>query len=285
MTEKWNNKDIMNYLENTEDLFDAFVEKLYTQHGDEEATVGFSDREQQANYYFHEKMNALDSGDHPETVTFIHDLYSFLLKHNSYENIEDFCNQLKENGYDTCSLVYTDNYNGNEYYFYSDAEEAEADFEQLKDSKEPYICNVVSEFEKEIKNTYDYSIWVCVKKEYSHPFYSFNIYDDDVLIVDGVYDLGEEQNEEVKNYLDLCKYLRNKNLYIESIDKNVDGFTRYYTITVGMCGTNKHVEVEVPMDGKAALKGYHQGVERSLVNVFKDFVDIDDLLNQFENLD
>lgn len=52
-----------------------------------------------------------------------------------------------------------------------------------------------------------------------------------------------------------------------------------------MCGKYDTVDVEVPMDGKAFAKGYYQGVKRSLVDVFKDFVDMDDLMKQFKDME
>ena len=45
------------------------------------------------------------------------------------------------------------------------------------------------------------------------------------------------------------------------------------------------IDIDIPMDGNAFAKGYYQGVKRSLVNVFKDFVDMDDLMQQFKDMD
>ena len=52
-----------------------------------------------------------------------------------------------------------------------------------------------------------------------------------------------------------------------------------------MYGKYDTIDIEVPMDGKAFSKGYYQGVKRSLVDVFNDFVDIDELMQQFKNMD
>lgn len=49
---KWNNKQIMSYLEENNDVAEEFYSILYDKGADQNATVGFSNREHQAKYYF-----------------------------------------------------------------------------------------------------------------------------------------------------------------------------------------------------------------------------------------
>ena len=53
--------------------------------------------------------------------------------------------------------------------------------------------------------------------------------------------------------------------------------------SITFCSSER--DFEVPMDGKAFAKGYYQGVKRSLVDVFKDFVDMDDLMKQLKDME
>lgn len=181
--------------------------------------------------------------------------------------------------------IRVDDDNGDEFYFHSDKEEAEIQFDYLKGSEEPFIEDEIEKFKTSIKETLNFEIQVEVKEEFRDPFYTYNIYDNDVLIVDGTCDLDEGAKVDVINYIEFKNYLESQNLYLDSIEKQIDGFTRYYIVSIGMCGKYDTVDVEVPMDGKAFAKGYYQGVKRSLVDVFKDFVDMDDLMKQFKDVE
>lgn len=284
---KWNSKQIMSYLEEYSDIAESFYSILYEEGADEEAVVGFSNREHQAKYYFNEMRKSLDSGDYPKKVNLIYDLFALIEKNASAKDeLEEFVYVLKKHGYESgCSLVWVDDYDGDEYYFYSEKEEAEIQFEYLKGSEEPFIEDEIDKFKTSIKETLNFEIQVEVKEEFRDPFYTYNIYDNDVLIVDGTYDLDEAAKTDVINYIEFKNYLESQNLYLDSIEKQIDGFTRYYIVSIGMYGKYDTVDVEVPMDGKAFSKGYYQGVKRSLVDVFKDFVDIDDLIQQFKNME
>lgn len=283
---KWSNEQIMSYLQEN-DMAEAFYQVLYEEGADQEATVGFSDREHQAKYYFNEMRKSLDSGDYPKEVNLIYDLFALIEKNVSVKDeLEEFVTVLKEHGYKSgCSLIWVDDYNGDEYYFYSDKEEAKTQFDYLKDSEEPFIENEIDVFKSAIKEELNYGVQVKVKSECGHPFYTYNVYDNDVLIVDGTYDLDEAAKTDVINYIEFKNYLESQNLYLDSIEKQIDGFTRYYIISIGMYGKYGTVDIEVPMDGKAFSKGYYQGVKRSLVDVFKDFVDMDDLMQQFKDME
>ena len=284
---KWNSKQIMSYLEENGDIAETFYPIIYDEGADQEATVGFSGREHQAKYYFNEMRKSLDSGDYPKAVNLIYDLFALIEKSvAAKDELEEFVTALKEHGYENgCSLVWVDDYNGDEYYFYSDAEEAKAHFDCLKDSEEPFIEDEIEKFKTSIKETLNFEIQVEVKEEFRDPFYTYNIYDNDVLVVDGTYDLDEGAKVDVINYIEFKNYLESQNLYLDSIEKQIDGFTRYYIVSIGMCGKYDTVDVEVPMDGKAFAKGYYQGVKRSLVDVFKDFVDMDDLMKQLKDME
>lgn len=284
---KWNSKQIMSYLEENYDIAETFYPIIYEEGADQEATVGFSGREHQAKYYFNEMRKSLDSGDYPKAVNLIYDLFALIEKSvAAKDELEELVTALKEHGYENgCSLVWVDDYNGDEYYFYSDAEEAKAQFDCLKGSEEPFIEDEIDKFKTSIKETLNFEIQVEVKEEFRDPFYTYNIYDNDVLIVDGTYDLDEGAKADVINYIEFKNYLESQNLYLDSIEKQIDGFTRYYIVSIGMCGKYDTVDVEVPMDGKAFAKGYYQGVKRSLVDVFKDFVDMDDLMKQFKDME
>lgn len=155
----------------------------------------------------------------------------------------------------------------------------------LKDSEEPFIENVIGVFKSAIKKALNYDIQVEVKSEVGYPFYTYNIYDNDVLIVDGTYDLDEAAKTDVINYIEFKNYLESQNLYLDSIEKQIDGFTRYYIVSIGMYGKYDTIDIDIPMDGNAFVKGYYQGVKRSLVDVFKDFVDMDDLMQQLKNME
>ena len=284
---KWNSKQIMSYLEKNGDIAETFYPIIYDEGADQEATVGFSGREHQAKYYFNEMRKSLDSGDYPKEVNLIYDLFALIEKSvAAKDELEEFVTTLKEHGYENgCSLVWVDDYNGDEYYFYSDAEEAKAQFDCLKDSEEPFIEDEIDTFKSTTKEALNYDVQVEVKSEVGHPFYTYNIYDNDILIVDGAYDLDETTKMDVVNYIEFKNYLESQNLYLDSIEKKLDGFTRYYIVSIGMYGKYDTVDIEVPMDGKAFAKGYYQGVKRSLVDVFKDFVDIDDLRQQLKDME
>ena len=284
---KWNSKQIMGYLEEHSDIAESFYSIIYEEGTDQEATVGFSGREHQANYYFNEMRKSLDSGDYPKAVNLIYDLFAFIDKSvAAKDELEEFVTALKEHGYENgCSLVWVDDYNGDEYYFYSDPEEAKAQFDCLKDSEEPFIEDEIDTFKSTIKEALNYDIQVEVKSEVGYPFYTYNIYDNDILIVDGAYDLDETTKMDVVNYIEFKNYLESQNLYLDSIEKQIDGFTRYYIVSIGMYGKYDTIDINIPMDGKAFAKGYYQGVKRSLVDVFKDFVDMDDLMQQLKDME
>lgn len=284
---KWNSKQIMSYLEENDDIAETFYPIIYEEGADQEVVVGFSNREHQAKYYFNEIRQSLDSGDYPKEVNLIYDLFALIEKSvAAKDELEEFVTALKEHGYENgCSLVWVDDYNGDEYYFYSDAEEAKIQFNYLKDSEEPFIENVIGVFKSAIKKALNYDIQVEVKSEVGYPFYTYNIYDNDVLIVDGTYDLDEAAKTDVINYIEFKNYLESQNLYLDSIEKQIDGFTRYYIVSIGMYGKYDTIDIDIPMDGNAFVKGYYQGVKRSLVDVFKDFVDMDDLMQQLKNME
>lgn len=284
---KWNSKQIMSYLEENGDIAETFYPIIYDEGADQEATVGFSGREHQAKYYFNEMRKSLDSGDYPKAVNLIYDLFALIEKSvAAKDELEEFVTTLKEHGYENgCSLVWVDDYNGDEYYFYSDAEEAKAQFDCLKDSEEPFIEDEIDTFKSTIKEALNYGIQVEVKSEVGYPFYTYNIYDNDVLIVDGTYNLDEGAKADVINYIEFKNYLESQNLYLDSIEKQIDGFTRYYIVSIGMYGKYDTIDIDIPMDGKAFVKGYYQGVKRSLVDVFKDFVDMDDLVQQLKDME
>lgn len=284
---KWNSKQIISYLEEHSDIAETFYPIIYEEGADQEAVVGFSNREHQAKYYFNNKHNSLGTYDYPKAVNLVYDLFGLMEKNTSAKNeLEEFVSTLKKHGYESgCSLVWVNDDNGDEFYFHSDKEEAEIQFDYLKGSEEPFIENEIDKFKTSIKETLNFEIQVEVKDEFRDPFYTYNIYDNDVLIVDGTYDLDEGAKADVINYIEFKNYLESQNLYLDSIEKQIDGFTRYYIVSIGMYGKYDTVDVEVPMDGKAFAKGYYQGVKRSLVDVFKDFVDMDDLMQQFKDME
>lgn len=284
---KWNSKQIMNYLEEHSDIAETFYPIIYEEGADQEAVVGFSNREHQAKYYFNNKHNSLGTYDYPKEVNLVYDLFGLMEKNTSTKNeLEEFVSTLKKHGYESgCSLVWVNDDNGDEFYFHSDKEEAEIQFDYLKGSEEPFIENEIDKFKTSIKETLNFEIQVEVKDEFRDPFYTYNIYDNDVLIVDGTYDLDEATKTDVINYVEFKNYLASLNLYLDSIEKQIDGFTRYYIVSIGMYGKYGTVDIEVPMDGKAFAKGYYQGVKRSLVDVFKDFVDMDDLMQQLKDME
>lgn len=284
---KWNSKQIMSYLEENDNIAETFYPIIYEEGADQEVVVGFSNREHQAKYYFNNKHNNLGTYDYPKEVNLIYDLFGLMEKNTSAKNeLEEFVSTLKKHGYENgCSLVWVNDDNGDEFYFYSDKEEAEIQFDYLKGSEEPFIEDEIDKFKTSIKETLNFEIQVEVKDEFRNPFYTYNIYDNDVLIVDGIYDLDEGAKADVINYIEFKNYLESQNLYLDSIEKQIDGFTRYYIVSIGMYGKYGTVDIEVPMDGKAFAKGYYQGVKRSLVDVFKDFVDMDDLMQQFKNME
>lgn len=284
---KWNSKQIMSYLEENDDIAETFYPIIYEEGADQEAVVGFSNREHQAKYYFNNKHNNLGTYDYPKEVNLVYNLFGLMEKNTSAKNeLEEFVSTLKKHGYESgCSLVWVNDDNGDEYYFYSHKEEAEIQFDYLKGSEEPFIEDEIEKFKTSIKETLNFEIQVEVKEEFRDPFYTYNIYDNDVLIVDGTYDLDEGAKVDVINYIEFKNYLESQNLYLDSIEKQIDGFTRYYIVSIGMYGKYDTVDVEVPMDGKAFAKGYYQGVKRSLVDVFKDFVDMDDLMKQLKDME
>ena len=284
---KWNSKQIMSYLEENDDVAEEFYSILYDKGADQNATVGFSNREHQANYYFNNNYNSLGTYDYPKEVNLVYDLFGLMEKNTSAKNeLEKFVSTLKKHGYESgCSLVWVNDDNGDEFYYYADKEEAEIQFDYLKGSEEPFIEDEIDKFKTSIKETLNFEIQVEVKKEFRDPFYTYNIYDNDVLIVDGTYDLDEAAKTDVINYIEFKNYLKSQNLYLDSIEKQVDGFARYYIVSIGMYGKYDTIDIDIPMDGNAFAKGYYQGVKRSLVNVFKDFVDMDDLMQQFKDMD
>lgn len=285
---KWNNKQIMSYLEENNDVAEEFYSILYDKGADQNATVGFSNREHQAKYYFNNKYNSLETYDYPKEVNLVYDLFGLMETNKSAKNeLEEFVSTLKKHGYESgCSLVWiNDDATGDEYYFYSHKEDAEIQFDYLKGSEEPFIEDEIDKFKTSIKETLNFEIQVEVKEEFRDPFYTYNIYDNDVLIVDGTYNLDEGAKADVINYIEFKNYLKSQNLYLDSIEKQVDGFARYYIVSIGMYGKYDTIDIDIPMDGNAFAKGYYQGVKRSLVNVFKDFVDMDDLMQQFKDMD
>lgn len=284
---KWNSKQIMSYLEENDDIAETFYPIIYEEGADQEAVVGFSNREHQAKYYFNNKHNSLGTYDYPKEVNLVYDLFGLMEKNTSAKDeLEEFVSTLKKHGYENgCSLVWVNDDNGDEFYFYSDKEEAEIQFDYLKGSEEPFIEDEIDKFKTSIKETLNFEIQVEVKEEFRDPFYTYNIYDNDVLIVDGTYDLDEGAKADVINYIEFKNYLESQNLYLDSIEKQVDGFTRYYIVSIGMYGKYDTIDIDIPMDGNAFAKGYYHGVKRSLVNVFKDFVDMDDLMQQLKDME
>lgn len=284
---KWNSKQIMSYLEENDDIAETFYPIIYEEGADQEAVVGFSNREHQAKYYFNNKHNSLGTYDYPKEVNLVYDLFGLMEKNTSAKDeLEEFVSTLKKHGYENgCSLVWVNDDNGDEFYFYSDKEEAEIQFDYLKGSEEPFIEDEIDKFKTSIKETLNFEIQVEVKEEFRDPFYTYNIYDNDVLIVDGTYDLDEGAKADVINYIEFKNYLESQNLYLDSIEKQIDGFTRYYIVSIGMYGQYDTIDIDIPIDGKAFSKGYYQGVKRSLIDVFKDFVDMDDLMQQFKNME
>lgn len=231
---KWNNNQIMNYLEEYSDIAEAFYSIIYEEGADQEAVVGFSNREHQAKYYFNNKHNSLGTYDYPKEVNLVYDLFGLMEKNTSTKNeLEEFVSTLKKHGYESgCSLVWVNDDNGDEFYFHSDKEEAEIQFDYLKGSEEPFIENEIDKFKTSIKETLNFEIQVEVKDEFRDPFYTYNIYDNDVLIVDGTYDLDEATKTDVINYVEFKNYLASLNLYLDSIEKQIDGFTRYYIVSI-----------------------------------------------------
>lgn len=284
---KWNSKQIMSYLEEHSDIAETFYPIIYEKGADQETVVGFSNREHQAKYYFNNKHNSLGTYDYPKEVNLVYDLFGLMEENTSAKNeLEEFVSTLKKHGYENgCSLVWVNDDNGDEYYFYSHKEDAEAQFDYLQGSEEPFIEDEIDKFKTSIKETSNFEIQVEVKEEFRDPFYTYNIYDNDVLIVDGTYDLDEAAKTDVINYIEFKSYLASLNLYLDSIEKQIDGFTRYYIVSIGMYGKYDTIDIDIPMDGKAFVKGYYQGVKRSLVDVFKDFVDMDDLMQQLKDME
>ena len=282
----WNSEQITSYLEENDDVAETFYPIIYEEGADREAVVGFSNREHQAKYYFNNKHNSLGTYDYPKEVNLIYDLFDLMEKNTPKNEIKQFVSTLKKHGYENgCSLVWVNDDNGHEFSFHSDKEEAEIQFDYLKGSEEPFIEHEIDKFKTYIKETLNFEIQVEVKEEFRDPFYTYNIYDNDVLIVDGTYNLDEGAKTDVINYIEFKNYLESLNLYLDSIEKQVDGFTRYYDVSIGMYGKYDTIDIDIPMDGKAVAKGYYQGVKRSLVDVFKDFVDMDDLMQQFKDMD
>ena len=284
---KWNSKQIMSYLEENDDIAETFYPIIYDEGADQEAVVGFSNREHQAKYYFNNKHNNLGTYDYPKEVNLVYDLFGLMEKNTSAKNeLEEFVFTLKKHGYESgCSLVWVNDDNGDEFYFHSDKENAEIQFDYLKGSEEPFIEDEIEKFKTSIKETLNFEIQVEVKEEFRDPFYTYNIYDNDVLIVDGTDDLDEGAKVDVINYIEFKNYLESQNLYLDSIEKQIDGFTRYYIVSIGMYGKYDTIDIDIPMDGKAFVKGYYQGVKRSLVDVFKDFVDMDDVMQQLKDME
>ena len=201
---KWNSKQIMRYLEENDDIAETFYPIIYEEGADQEAVVGFSNREHQAKYYFNNKHNSLETYDYPKEVNLVYDLFSLMEKNTSTKNaLEEFVSTLKKHGYESgCSLVWiNDAAAGDEYYFYSHKEDAEVQFDYLKGSEEPFIEDEIDKFKTSIKETLNFEIQVEVKKEFRDPFYTYNIYDDNVLIVDGTYNLDEGAKADVINYI------------------------------------------------------------------------------------
>ena len=206
---KWNNKQIMSYLEENNDVAEEFYSILYDKGADQNATVGFSNREHQAKYYFNNKYSSLDTYDYPKEVNLVYDLFGLMETNTSAKNeLEEFVSTLKKHGYESgCSLVWINDDNGDEFYFHSDKEDAEIQLDYLKDSEEPFIEDEVDKFKTSIKETLNFEIQVEVKKEFRDPFYTYNIYDNDVLIVDGTYNLDEGAKADVINYIEFKNYL------------------------------------------------------------------------------
>lgn len=105
----------------------------------------------------------------------------------------------------------------------------------------------------------EYSLLLATNK------YRYYIYQDELVLVD-------VKNGYVNDNAYITEYFLADSF--ENISKGIGMYGKYDTI-----------DIDIPMDGKAFVKGYYQGVKRSLVDVFKDFVDMDDVMQQLKDME
>lgn len=173
-------------------------------------------------------------------------------------------------------ILFLDNQPCKESKVYNNKEEALEELKKLENSLYKSIDKQIEEFKaglQEDKNRVE----IEVKKEYNNSgnYYSFNIYLDENLLVDGVFNLDpEEVKKDIESIDNFKEEIYNEyNIFVTDVKKTKSNFERYYDFEFTKGENIFTTTVHIP--------GSLQGKTRNTIDFIKD-IDIEEIL---ENLD
>lgn len=183
-------------------------------------------------------------------------------------------------------------YNGSNYFilvhewdcdgqmeFFDDLEEAEAEIKELENSEKPYVEDYIENFEKMVDERVKHSF---VDARYNRANKDFQVYMDDMLIIDNAQRLDENEVDEFVSFVNFKNEIEDEyGIYITECQKYKHdiGFTRGYTIRFEKDGAS--VERDIELTGYNSLL-FAQGNKRNAQSIIEQTIDIDDILEELE---
>lgn len=218
---------------------------------DDSITIGFLDEETQANGYFKEGYPLT-----AETYTLKEEAHAF--------------------GYKYGVIIADDDYV--EYYIFKTKEEAFEYAKSLENTKLLSIEEYIEDFKKLLLNDY-IDIVPIYEATGPHGYYtSYNIYMNDMLVIDGAYVLDEKLAEEVKMINDFLDNDLELNGYSITSIKKISGFPSWEKLyEIGLRKNDFYTTVEID------LHYYPQKMTRNVVDIIVKEIDWDSLEEEYES--
>lgn len=163
--------------------------------------------------------------------------------------------------------------------FFDNWDEAYDVFITLENSEKPYVEDYLYEFEKMVDERVAYSF---VDARYNGVHNDFQVYMDEMLIIDNARKLEEDEADEFASFVNFKNEIEEEyGIYITDCQKYKHdvGFTRGYTITFEKDGAS--VEKDIELTGYNSLL-FAQGNKRNIKNIIEKTIDIEDLLEELE---
>ena len=182
-------------------------------------------------------------------------------------------------------VVVGDSYDYFGVYFFDNEEEALDELKELENSEQPYVEEYIEDFEKKVNAELEQQKldrnFINVK--FDEVKQDFQIYvNGDILIIDNAKELGADEIDEVISFIEFMNEMKEKHeIFIVDCEKHKDsiGFNRYYTFTFMKDGIE--VEEDIELSGWIGQR-YSQGNKRTIKELIENEIDIDELLDEFE---
>lgn len=193
---------------------------------------------------------------------------------NEYFESDRYADFARIASVDDSYVLYTDN-EAIEWVVYDNKSEAIQDMDKLGNTLLPTIQTQIDEFKSELDAEMRDKISVKAKREFnsSGSFYSFNIYFEDDLLIDGIFSLNADGIiNDVTTLNNLKKHLQNEyGIDIISIEKIRHHFDRYYELILFKDGYS--------ITKKINICGTTQGRTKKTVD-YIEMLDIDEILEE-----